>query len=465
MALSEANKERNREQDQAHLRWLVEAAQTLDTYPRFSAFEIADLINTDPEAVLPGSLTDKTITGMRLAQAWSNIAPGDLTIERAGKFHRSVLAWHVRGFSQPVIDDHRLARKWAKNKGIPVNDRGRVNQETLNAYRAEAFVAEPAARKTQTFPSFDEVSHLISPEAARDLLAKSQKAICQKKVDDHIRALECSLAGTYTPLDCLILLDPVDRPLTGMELLTACAGTNTAVRAIIIRTGSTEATRQPPPEPTPEEKDHDTSSKLEHAIHVLYAIDISAKEPNKLVDVAGVRRPPVSTSLKRRAQALIEQKPSIDGHTGAGYGKALSPVFVDALRLVLLEQVGQSQADIIDGPYALLFQALDRGLADAPALTAMLTALNDPTNNPKKAAQAVTTAWEGLHDKEWSKEARKVLSNRSIRVSIETLTTVLQLRHQGMSLRDIGSHVDSNASSVGRWLKAAKEVLGESWAD
>jgi hypothetical protein len=59
-------------------------------------------------------------------------------VGRGGASTARVAAPRGRGTAAADRDQNRAIREWAQGKGIPVSDRGRIKQEIVDRYQAEA---------------------------------------------------------------------------------------------------------------------------------------------------------------------------------------------------------------------------------------------------------------------------------------------------------------------------------------
>jgi hypothetical protein len=59
-------------------------------------------------------------------------------VSRSGSGIARVVAPRVRGAAAVDRDQNRAIREWAQSKGIPVSDRGRIKQEIVDRFHAEA---------------------------------------------------------------------------------------------------------------------------------------------------------------------------------------------------------------------------------------------------------------------------------------------------------------------------------------
>lgn len=517
------------EQDQAHLRWLDNTAQVLPTYPQFIASDIIALIRQDPNAVLPDGLNTTRLTPSSLSRAWSRMDQGRYTISKqAPTSTRKATLWSVsppdqgtdeklladklaRAQQRAIREEHRLARKWARQQGIAVNLRGQVNKQVMATYqRAKKFESQELERSMHdrpeqrtatptnhkkastmqpahssqpvpTYPRkldltplvFSEATTMVTPRIARSLLVRATKVPDQDQVKAHTEAMEQTVEGTYSPLDCLILLDPMGRPLTGIALLEACARTDMPARMLVVSTAEPQPQKEAEassattglPGNTPgaltvaAAMDPDDPEAIEHAARVLQAIDAAAGALGGIIVIAHAEKASVSQGLRERARALLDHT-ALGGEqcemVAAGF---LDPVFVDALRLLLAEQVGAVEAGVIDGPYAMLFQALDHGLATEPTLTSMLNALAGTGGDKEQAAELVVSAWHTLWSADYLATAHRILEHTSIIVSPEVLASLIHMRELDFSTQEISGALGYLSSTVTNWLNVVDSVM------
>jgi Lsr2 len=82
-------------------------------------------------------LSEKNATKMRDALA-RYVAAGSKVSRNGGGQARPAAAPRARGSAAVDRDQNRAIREWAQAKGIGVSDRGRIKQEIVDRYHAEA---------------------------------------------------------------------------------------------------------------------------------------------------------------------------------------------------------------------------------------------------------------------------------------------------------------------------------------
>lgn len=363
-----------------------------------------------------------------------------------------------------------LAREWARENSIDVSERGRVSKEILKAYRNDMTrlnnggAPQSVKRSTPIDPaalgvdllSFQQITQFIQPETAKLLLSSAIKQPDPVKTQMHVDALERTVLGTYTPLDCLVVLDAEGRAFAGLELLAAGVRTNTAVRVILSSIGPRESIERE----RPTQKAHpDTDDGIDYAVQVVQAIEASHGRIEELITNALGRSGPSSENVKHRARALLEQGSIMCDPSRTRPHRSLNPVFIDALRLMLSESLDPQETECIDSSYSLFFQAIDRGLADKPILINMLGRIESQDATEEEAAKIVVETWLSLTPSKWTEIAHEVLKKNRIKTDPETLSGVLRLNSQGLTERAIAKELNLVRSTVNNWINAAEKVL------
>src|SRR2546426_10697083 len=74
----------------------------------------------------------------KLRDALTKYTAAGTKVGRAGPASRNVASRGRTAPARPDRDQNRAIRKWAQSKGIAVSDRGRIKQDVVDRYNAEA---------------------------------------------------------------------------------------------------------------------------------------------------------------------------------------------------------------------------------------------------------------------------------------------------------------------------------------
>jgi hypothetical protein len=74
----------------------------------------------------------------KMRDALAPFVAASTKVARSGGGIARVVAPRARGAATVDRDQNRAIREWAQSKGIPVSDRGRIKQEIVDRYHAEA---------------------------------------------------------------------------------------------------------------------------------------------------------------------------------------------------------------------------------------------------------------------------------------------------------------------------------------